>query len=485
MKKNDFIFIAAALAFSIMFYKQNVGLNLFLFDIIVIAMLAFFNPGKIVDKRWWYYAGLTVIPSVFVVINNSGLSIFSSIVLIFLLCGKTYNSNNSVIISFAFSVYSVVSAFIYWIIDLSSSTTVKNETTKRRNIKLFVGILISLIIALIFFFLYQESNPLFKDFTSYISFDWLSFSWILFTFWGFLVVYGLIKNRKIDIVSQIDHDSLVDIKEVQGGSEDEELKYKSIIAMSLFVILNVMLLIINLLDINQILINHSLPKGITLSSFVHQAVWSTVASIVIASVLIMWFFKDELNFNKFGRKVKLLVYAWIIQSALMIISTIIRNYWYIQEYQLTYLRIGVFTFLILSIIGLIHSVLKLSRQKSAWRLLTNNVETWFLILALSSVINWDKLITRYNIAHSYNGKELDVEYLTCLSDANIPELVELNNLKYSTIQIGNERTTSPLYSKLFLAKEKLKERSWQSFNLRDMENRETLNNINFVINGKE
>jgi hypothetical protein len=199
---------------------------------------------------------------------------------------------------------------------------------------------------------------------------------------------------------------------------------------------------------------------------------------MIASSLIMRFFKDELNFNAYGKKVKLAVYAWIIQSIIMVLNTVIRNSWYIQEYQLTYLRIGVYTFLVLSLIGLIHTFLKVAYSKSAWKLVTDNFATWFLLLCICTAVNWDKVITRYNIAHATETKRLDKEYITRLSDANIPELVELYGLKDTTIILKNDWDSCYwLERKLLDVTDKQKESTWQSYNLRDEQNRNALKTI--------
>lgn len=188
-----------------------------------------------------------------------------------------------------------------------------------------------------------------------------------------------------------------------------------------------MLLAINFLDINNIFINSILPKGISLSDFVHQAVWSSIFSIIVAVGLIMWFFKGDLNFNKHSKLIKALVYIWVLQSVLMLLSTIIRNSWYIHQYQLTYLRIGVYVFLVLSLIGLFFTALKIFKTKSAWYLVCKNFEAWLLILVVCSCFNWDRIITRYNISNATDVKNIDIVYLIELSEANIPELVNLYN----------------------------------------------------------
>lgn len=478
MKKNDVLFLLSAIAFSVLFYKQDPGLNFLLFTAMISGLLLVFNPEKLHDKHWWYYAALALISATMIVCINSALSIFSCILLIILLCGKTVNRDNSSFIAFVFSVFSLFSSLIYWIIDLATKREEVDSSEKRKTRRKIIGVLTAFMISLLFFCLYREANPLFKDLTKYINLDWLSFAWIMFTFWGFLILYGLLKNRRIPILASMDVSALENISNKKPEIENTPLKYSSVIALSLFAILNVMLLLINILDINSIFITQTLPKGITLSSFVHQAVWSTVVSIIIASSLIMWFFKDELNFNLYGKKVKFFVYAWIIQSIIMVVSTMIRNSWYIQEYQLTYLRIGVYTFLILSLIGLIHTFLKVAFRKSAWNLVTRNFETWFLLLALSSCVNWDRIITNYNISHTTDVKRLDKEYITRLSDANIPEMVDLYHLKDSTITIKNEWDNYYwLEQKLVSVTEKLKNSTWQSYNLRDEENREALRSI--------
>jgi len=478
MKKNDIIFLLSAISYSILFYKQNAGLNFFLFTILLCCLLLVFNPKKGFDKHWWYYAGLSIFTGCMVVCINSALSIFACICALLMLSGKTASKDNSVFLAFAFAVFSFFSSLVYWIIDLSRVNTEANTNEQRKNRRTIIGVLTSLVIAIVFFILYREANPLFKDLTKHINFDWLSVGWLFFTFWGFLVLYGLIRARRIEFLSKYDIDCLGSIPKKIVEENDAPLKFSSVIALSLFVLLNVMLLFINILDINNIFISKTLPTGITLSNFVHQAVWSIVVSIIIASSLIMWFFKDDLNFSAYGKKVKFFVYAWIIQSIIMVLSTMIRNSWYIQEFQLTYLRIGVYTFLVLSLIGLIHTFLKVAYRKSAWKLITNNFATWFLLLCLSSGVNWDKIITKYNIAHATETKRLDKEYITQLSDANIPELVELYDLKDTTVVLKNNWDNFYwLERKIATVTEHLKESTWQSYNLRDQQNREALKNI--------
>lgn len=474
MKKNDWILTIAAILFSILFYRQNTGLNYLLFTLLINALILIFNPSKRYDRKWWYYAVLSFITASSVLLINSDLSVFASITSILILSGKSFNPNNSILVNYFLSAYSVLSSFIYWIIDLSTKNDENQIEQKKKSRKIFGGIVIATMISILFFILYREANPLFKDLTKNINFDWFSFGWIFFTFWGFLVITGLIKIKDIDFLSE--NEIAANAKIIINNEEKNETKNTAVIAIALFILLNVMLLTLNGLDISNIYITQKLPAGITLSDFVHQSVWSIVLSIVIAVTLVMYIFSGNLNFSKQGKYIKYLVYIWIFQSALMIINTMIRNYWYISSYQLTYLRIGVFVFLSLSLIGLILTSLKIAYQRSAWRLVSDNLEIWFLILSLSTLLNWDNLITNYNISHATLYKKLDKNYLLNLSDANIPQLLKLYKQQNSYTGQFSQQEESVFITKIVNYTKEVNQSSWQSFNLRKQENvRELIN----------
>lgn len=473
MKRNDWLLIATAIIFSILFYKQATGLNYLLFTGTVTSALAYFNPEKIKTSQWWYYAGLTMLCGFAVFCVNSNLSIFACILSIFIFSGKSFNYKNSIILNLCFSIGSVISSLIFVVLDHLKLRKENAIPANTKKLKIYFGIAIAFIIAVVFFALYQQANPLFKDFTKNIDLSWISIGWCLFTVWGFLVMYGLVYYRDAAIFSEWDIKFNRTLENTTTIDEPKEINNNTVIALALFGLLNVMLVLVNALDLTNLFGSHELPKGVYLSDFVHNAVWSLVFSIIIAVGLIMWFFKGDLNFNKQSKTLKLLVYFWILQSAAMVISAMVRNSWYVAEYQLTYLRIGVYVFLSLSLVGLFFTFLKINKTKSAWYLARQNFEAWFLLLSLCSLVNWDKIISDYNIAHAKTFKALDKSYLVGLSNANLPEL--------TTVFFGDKKDS------LFNDKENFQKRyefkqyswrlydflieqqheTWQSFNLRD------------------
>ncbi len=473
MKRNDWLLIATAIIFSILFYKQATGLNYLLFTGLVTAVVGYFNPEKVKTQQFWYYAVLSILCGIAVFYVNSNLSVFACILSLFIFSGKTFNYKNSIIVNLGFSVGSIISSVVFVIIDQVQLRKQNVAPANSKKLKIYFGIAIALIISIVFFALYQQANPLFKEFTKNIDLSWISIGWCLFTVWGFLVMYGLVYYRDIPAFTEWDIKFNRTLENTNTADEPKEINNNTIIALSLFGLLNLMLVFVNSLDLINLFGSQELPKGIYLSDFVHNAVWSLIFSIVIAVGLIMWFFKGDLNFNKQSKTLKLLVYFWILQSAVMVVSAMVRNGMYVAEYQLTYLRIGVYVFLSLSLVGLFFTGLKIAKTKSAWYLVRQNFEAWFLLLSLCSFVNWDKIISDYNIAHAKTFKALDKSYLVGLSNANLPELttVFLGDKKDSLFNETEKFQRNYIFKqyswRLYQFMVETKKETWQSFNLRD------------------
>lgn len=424
MKRHDWFISITTLLFSVLFYKQQAGLNYLLFSIAVLVGFAALNTSLLSSKKWWFYATCHLLTAFCVFYHTTSLSIVAYFVSLLIISSKSVYIFQSVIFNFLFGVYSVFSSVVFIILNSikrheANKTDAQNPFPWRKAI----GVSISIVIALIFFGLYQNANPLFKDFTKDINLDWISFDWCLFTLWGFLMVYALFKHQIIKPIAEVDVEYNRSI--IQKESYNTSFLDEVTIVKWVFVLLNLMLLTLNILDINQLYINPKLPANITLSDFVHQSIGAIIFSIVLALAFIIICFRGELNFLQKSKPIKYLIYVWIAQSCLMVISAMVRNNWYISSYALTYLRIGVYVYLGMALAGLILTAYKVNQTKHAWHLTRLNFDVWFLSLCLSTCVDWDKLITNYNIKHSHQVStvKLDRNYLLGLSETNLPELL--------------------------------------------------------------
>ena len=88
---------------------------------------------------------------------------------------------------------------------------------------------------------------------------------------------------------------------------------------------------------------------------------------------------------------------WIVLNSLLVLSALIKNTEYIYHWGLTYKRLGVYAFLILSVIGLIFTYLKIEHRKTNFYLFNQMIWYFYGTLLLCSFVNWGYLGTIYNI----------------------------------------------------------------------------------------
>jgi len=188
----------------------------------------------------------------------------------------------------------------------------------------------------------------------------------------------------------------------------------------LLITLNALLLLINVIDIDTVWFNF-VWDGQTLKEFVHEGTYLLILSILISIALVLYFFRGNLNFYKQNKWLKILSYIWICQNAVLALSVMMRNYWYIEYFALAYKRIGVIVFLLLTIFGLYTVFVKISQRKSAFYLFKINAFTWFIALILTAAIPWDSLIAKYNFANA-DQSYLHLDYLLDFSDKSLPTM---------------------------------------------------------------
>ncbi len=102
---------------------------------------------------------------------------------------------------------------------------------------------------------------------------------------------------------------------------------------------------------------------VQLSEETHERVNAVIMSIVMAILVIMFYFKSGFNFDPKAKLLKVLAKIWIMLNAVLILSAAAKNYEYISNYAFTYKKTGVFAFLLLSLAGLGLTFIKIQRKK--------------------------------------------------------------------------------------------------------------------------
>jgi len=143
-----------------------------------------------------------------------------------------------------------------------------------------------------------------------------------------------------------------------------------------------------------------------LSEETHERVIAVILSIVMAILVIMFYFKSTFNFDPKAGVMKILVKIWIILNTVLVISAMLKNLEYIVNYGFTYKRLGVCAFLILSIVGLLLTFIKIQMKKRNAYLF--NAMTWYFYgtVLVCSYINWGGIVTSQNV----NRNNFDADY---------------------------------------------------------------------------
>jgi Leucine-rich repeat (LRR) protein len=467
MKKNDLLLLLAVASYSYLFYDQTPGLNLLLFNLFLILVLIIRNgdrPG-FYSIPWLLSALGTLISSVAVVLYGNSLSVIASLVSISLIGLYSIHPRTSVLLGGVYALYSYLSSVAMMWLDWISRR--KNRATNTRtNAFSPIILIVPLLATLLFFGLYRASNPLFYNFTDHFNFDFISLAWVRFTLFGFILLYGYFYMRSIPFLESKDRNASSSLSKENFSTENNTLfgikialPTEVLTGICLFALLILQLLVVNVLDIRYLWLADTLPDTLSFSESVHQSIDTLILSICFAVAIILIVFRGNLNFSSSGKIIKLLAYIWIVQNCFMILSTALRNQLYINEYSLTYKRIGIYIYLLLCIAGLLTTVVKIIYHKSNWYLFRTNGWLVYGVLVLSSIFNWDGFITKFNL---HNSKTLDYAYLINLPAGNTATL-----LRNTAATEQSPELLQNLHLKTFRFLSHYAPKEWQSWNFAD------------------
>lgn len=461
--------LICTLLYSFLFFHQHAGVNFLLFSVVSLTFLGWNHKQIFTQKIGQILIVMVLFAATFVFIHGSLFAVWVNVLLLMLLSAYCYRQHGSVPINFLSSVYSVVFSPVFVLLNLQS----KNNKGLNKNFLKYLVIIFPLVFGLIFFAIYKNANPLFEKFTRDINLNFISKDWTIFTFGGFLLMYGFYYHQRITAVDALEDSQVTDLKNKDYPATKWNEKTAAVI---LFVLLNGMLLFINLLDLNYLYLGAGMPDGFTHKQFVHDGVGNLVFSIVLGIVLILYFFRGLLNFEPKNQWIRILVYAWIAQNVFMVFSTYLRHNLYVFDGLLSYKRIGVYYWLFMSAVGLITTAIMLYKTKSWWYLIKVNSNIALLILVLSCSLDWDQLISNFNLGHTRrdNIAALDKHYLLSLSETNISALYAIKDepgfevdSPYSYKESTYPSNKNWLDQKRLKFLEKHSKADWRSYSIRE------------------
>jgi len=449
--------ILAALAFSFLFYSNNLGLNLFFIAVIVVILLITLKRNKPIS--WKYYC-LYLLSSVFVFINPTAYSIFIHFMTFILLIGKFIAPKNSLYISWLIGLINMLVASAANFNKRERNPEKKKEKAiTPKTLNYIKGIVIAIGLLFLFTLLYKNANPVFNTLISKIDLNFISIPWLFFTFLGYILFLHILNPyhpKELIDTDNAQNNYLVEPTNPFSEKTLKKLGEEHILGSIVFGTLNLLLIFFLTTDVIYLLKETTITNA-AYSESVHQGVYALMFSIVCAIVLILYFFRGNLNFFQDNKRLKSLTFLWIGLNLILVTFTSYKNYQYVEALGFTYKRIGVFVYLLLTIIGLITAYIKVTHIKNFVYLVRTNIAVFFALLFISAAIPWDKMITSYNLSQIKNP---DINYLINLGDTNSKQLyiyTNKNNISNESKQSINTKYTNFIaeYSNL----------NWQEYTL--------------------
>jgi hypothetical protein len=184
----------------------------------------------------------------------------------------------------------------------------------------------------------------------------------------------------------------------------------------------------NGLDIAFLWSGAGLPEGMTLAEYAHRGAYPLIVTALLAALFVLLTLRpgSEMAASPLIRK---LVYAWIAQNVLLVASTILRTFDYIDAYSLTRLRIAALIWMGLVAVGLLLICYRIWRSKSAAWLINANAAAALAALTFCSVVDLGRMAAAWNVRHAREvggrGANLDICYLSGLGQSALLPLIEL------------------------------------------------------------
>ncbi|WP_264534975.1 DUF4173 domain-containing protein [Flavobacterium sp. N1736] len=439
MKKHHFILVCS-LIFTLLFYKESIGVNLAIFGLVLTGLICYFFQDRFTDRSHLVLVITAILSCLAFAWYGDFVSFLAMFLSIVFLQFKTHEVQLKILQVFplvflnGITTLGRVFMFSQWL----PESKIHNNFTK----KLIAYFIIPIIFVALFFTVYSFGSDHFSSlFTDYqLDLDiWQLFVitvlgfYISFTFWNYWipeVSYDL--NPKLNNEFS---DKEKNTNENTFSFLDLNFERKS--GEITLLLLNLMLLVfIVTYNYEQFF---EVIEASKLSADTHERVNAIIFSIVMAVGVILFYFKGGFNFDKKAANLKRLSKIWIVLNGVLILSTAIKNSEYVSFFGLTYKRLGVYAFLILAIIGLIYAFLKITKQKTNAYLFNQMVWYFYGTVLLCSFFNWGNLITNYNISVN---KGVEPRFLSGLNfnDETRREYFSLHKFdgQYNEIQRENE-----------------------------------------------
>ncbi len=419
MKTHHYIFLTTAL-FVILFYNENVGLNLGILGIAYSFLTLFKTPERNRTKIFLTLLVTSVLSSIAFAWYGDFPSFLAVVISLLLLSYRSRNRRMKILL--LIPVF-VVNCFTFICRFFSFDSWLPKTNTSGLWQKTLAFILIPFILISIFFGIYSAGSDHFASVFSDYELDINFWQLLCITILGFFIAFNFWNYSVEKLIYKQNH-----ILRNQFNEQDKiqkstysflDLNSERMSGVVSFFCLNI-LLIFFIFTFNYEQFYEKVKTPNQLSEETHERVVAVIMSIVMAILVIMFYFKSNFNFDPKAGLMKILVKIWIVLNAVLVISAMLKNTEYIVSYGFTYKRLGVYAFLFLSLVGLAMTFIKIQMKKRNAFLFNAMIWYFYGTILACSYINWGGIITEQNMKRN----DFNVDYHTTFISYNEKDLLK-------------------------------------------------------------
>ncbi|CAM3075399.1 DUF4173 domain-containing protein [Chryseobacterium flavum] len=448
MKTHHYIFLTTAL-FVVLFYEQDMGLNFGILGIVYALLTMFKTTEQNKTKTFYMLFATSILSSLAFAWYSDFPSFLAVISSLFLLSYRSKNRKMKIL--FLIPVF-IVNSFTSVCRIFNFDGWLPKANISKLWQKTLAFILIPFLLLSVFFGIYSAGSDhfaaLFTDYELDINL-WEVFClsvlgfFIAFNYWNFAVERLIYKTHYI-----LDNDFKKEARIPQATYSFLDLDTERISGVISLFLLNI-LLVFFIITYNYEQFYEVKKSPVQLSEETHERVNAVIMSIIMSILVIMFYFKSGFNFDPKAKLMKLLAKIWIFMNAVLVLSAAVKNYEYIVYYAFTYKRLGVFAFLLLSLIGLVLTYIKIQKKKRNAFLFNMMAWCFYGTVLACSYINWGSFITSQNMKR----KDFEVNYYlesVNFSEKELLKYAEEKNDKKLKMDLHKKITNEK--SKAFLSK---------------------------------
>lgn len=429
--------LALGIAYAILFYNAEIGLNVFFFDALLISLALWARPELSKHQSFVWSVGGLLFAAGSVVIVHGQVGIWAHHLTYFLVLGFAQSRElRFVWFALLLGVGALFEAPLRQRRRWRANRRQQDKRESHSAMPWLKQIILPILILMPFLLLYVAANDKFAYAVSmvFVYFEQVSIDtnlwWSLtLTLFGGLLTLGFFYPR-IDVSrltkqQQRFQDTLTrqNVKQSLTTRPASPLslhprprqkvlglktEYRQ--AVLTFGLLNLLLAVVNATDLHYVWLSPGELSAATLSQYVHQGTWNLLLSIGLAMLVVLYYFRGNLNFLRDSPYLAPLAKLWVIQNSLLALSVGVRNWHYIDAYGLALGRVQIAFVLLLILFGLFTLFRKIRDQLTLTFLLqTNGMAAW-LCLLLFAAVNWPCVVTRYNLSAQTVDK-VDWDYL--------------------------------------------------------------------------